>query len=89
MEPTYTIEHTQDESGDDRWFITDEHGDWIEDAYPTRELAADVIARDAVPTVRFCAACSHYHEPGEPCRCPECGQPALTPGGECGSPHAT
>lgn len=49
---TYTIEHTQDEHGEDHWYIVDENGDWIEDSYPTRELAADVIGRGAVPTVR-------------------------------------
>jgi rubrerythrin len=84
----YTIEHTQDEYGEHHWYITDEHGDWIGDSYATRELAADVIARGAVPTVRYCTACSHFHEPDEPCRCPECGRPATTPGGTCDTPHA-
>lgn len=81
---TYTIEHTQDEHGEDRWYIADEKGDWIEDSYPSRELAAEVIASGGVPTARYCAACSHYHEPDESCRCPDCGQPAHSPGGTCG-----
>lgn len=32
----------------------------------------------------LCAACSHQHDEGEPCLCPECGQPAVAPGAMCG-----
>lgn len=83
----YTIEHTQDEHGEERWYIADENGDWIGDSYATRELVAEAIADGEVPTERYCPACSHYHEPDGSCLCPECGRPATDPGGTC-SAHA-
>lgn len=37
----YTIAHTKDEFGQDRWFVEDEHCDWVAGPYDTIELAAD------------------------------------------------
>lgn len=83
---TYTIDRSQDEDSADRWFIADERGNWIGEPFATRELAADAIANDEIPS-NYCTACSHFHDPGEPCRCPECGQAAAKPGGTCDTPH--
>lgn len=48
--PTYTIDHTHDEFGEDRWFLADSNGDWIGDPFPTRELADAARAQLMVTT---------------------------------------
>lgn len=40
--PAYTVESTQDETGEDRWFVADSAANWVEGPYPTREMAAAV-----------------------------------------------
>jgi hypothetical protein len=40
--PPYTVEGTQDETGEDRWFVANSDADWVEGPYPTREMAAAV-----------------------------------------------
>lgn len=42
--PTYSVAHTTDERGEDRWFVEDESADWVEGPYATREMAAEVAA---------------------------------------------
>ena len=54
-----------------------------------REVQDWLDNADEPETQPFCAACHHHHDEDEPCRCPECGQPAVTPGGTCGKPHAS
>lgn len=52
-------------------------------------LTPSNIAGENEPDLRpFCEACLHQHDADEPCLCPECGRPALEPGGTCGRPHA-
>ena len=40
-----SIEHTQDEFGEDRWFVADANGDWISGPLHTIELARDEVRR--------------------------------------------
>lgn len=41
----YAVDRTQDEHGEDRWFLADSNGDWIGEPFPTRELASEEVAR--------------------------------------------
>lgn len=45
--PTYTVDHTTDEFGQDRWFVADKNGDWVAGPFDSQELAhetADCMA---------------------------------------------
>lgn len=45
---SYSIEKTQDEFGNDKWFVVDENGDWPGDAHDDKESArAEMIELNA------------------------------------------
>lgn len=41
LDTTFTVEHTQDEFGEDRYFVADSNGDWIGEPYPSYDLASE------------------------------------------------
>lgn len=67
----------------------DPHPTTQEGAHPWRRtvrvrVTPDNPGEDAPETRPFCVACSHHHEPADPCLCPECGAPARNRGATCG-----
>jgi hypothetical protein len=60
---TYTVESTQDEFGQARWFVADENADWVSGPFDTEEAAREEVQdrqRMSGPTI----GCKRYGAEG-------------------------